>query len=122
MNLEQIAWIQENVDKYGGYGKCKEISSKMQKTFPELKQVRGHYHCPIWGKRQHWWLIDANGAVVDPTAAQFPSKGRFEYEIWDESLPQPTGKCPNCGGYCYDHKYLCCKACEIAYEAYCNGA
>lgn len=32
-----------------------------------------------------------------------------------------TGKCPNCGGLCYNGKTLCSDKCEKSYIAYLNG-
>lgn len=84
-------------------GKCEEITAAMAEAFPELRRVRGHYHCWIWGKREHWWLMDGD-EVVDPTAAQFPSKGEGSYVEWEGE--EPTGMCPNCGEYCYDNEQV----------------
>lgn len=56
-------------------GKCKEMSQELVKADPSLTLVRGHYHCPIWGKQAHWWVNDEDGNIIDPTARQFPSKG-----------------------------------------------
>lgn len=110
-------WINDNVNET--YGRCKEISDAMRKAFPELTLVRGFYYCPYWGERQHWWLTDGD-EIVDPTVEQFPSKGTGHYEPLDESKPQPTGLCPNCGGYCFDGNYCCSEACHNAYAAYCS--
>jgi predicted nucleic acid-binding Zn ribbon protein len=105
------------------YGKCAEATLEMQEAFPELERVRGHYHCPIWGQREHWWLWDGE-KVIDPTAAQFPSKGTMgRYCALDEENPpqEPTGMCPNCGEMIYDGGYLCSERCERQYSAYCSG-
>lgn len=99
MNYQQ--WIYQNVQG-DSTGQCEEVTTAMAEAFPELRRVRGHYHCWIWGKREHWWLVGKHGSVIDPTAAQFPSKGAGRYEEWDESQPESTGMCPNCGEYCYD--------------------
>jgi hypothetical protein len=112
-------WISENVPE--AYGKCAEVTIAMQATFPELRRVRGHYYCPVWGEREHWWLIDAEGEIVDPTAKQFPSGGLGEYVEWDESQPEPTGMCPNCGGHCYGGESVCSEKCGIEYVAYCSS-
>ncbi len=109
-------WIQNNVTE--SYGTCKEVTLKMQEAFPELRRVRGHYYCAIWGERGHWWLIDENGNIVDPTKAQFPSKGIGHYDEWDESQKELTGICPNCGDYCYDGNSVCSEACHISYASY----
>jgi len=100
-------------------GQCAEHTLAMQAQFPELVRVRGHYDCPIWGEREHWWLKTAEGEIVDPTAKQFPTKGHGEYKEWDETQPEPTGMCPNCGGYAYDNKTCCSDKCHREYVAYC---
>lgn len=103
------------------YGKCAEITEAFAKAFPELRRVRGHYHCPHWGERDHWWLVAPDGSIVDPTRAQFPSRGIGEYVEWIEGTKEPTGMCPNCGGPCYDGDYCCTEACGRAYVAFCSG-
>lgn len=113
-------WIADYVEG-DGYGQCKEVTEAMAAAFPELAQVKGHYYCFTWGEREHRWLKTADGEVVDPTATQFPSKGTGEYVELDETAPRPTGKCPNCGEYCYDGKYCCSDRCHDEYVAYCNN-
>jgi len=111
-------WIKDNVTET--YGKCSEVTLRMQKAFPELIRVRGHYYCYAWGEREHWWLT-LDEKIIDPTSSQFPSKGFGDYIPWDESQPEPTGKCPNCGEYCYEGRTLCSEDCEISYMAYINS-
>lgn len=41
------------------------------------------------------------------------------YEPLNESDPEPTGKCPNCGAYCYDSGTCCSEECDREYAAYC---
>ena len=103
-------WIAENVGET--YGQCVEVTAAMAGAFPELRRVRGHYVCPWWGTRAHWWLVTDAGDIVDPTAAQFPSKGMGEYVPWREGDEEPTGKCLNCAGECYRHATFCSVACE----------
>ena len=105
MKYQYRKWIDENVSD--PYNACREATEEMAAAFPDLERVRGHYHCPDLGKRPHWWLLDPNGVIVDPTADQFPSGGSGAYEAWDESQPEPTGKCPNCGDYSYGSQYFC---------------
>lgn len=116
MKQQYKDWIARNI-KGDGYGMCREATEEMAAEFPELKRIRGHYYCPIWGERQHWWLLDGE-EIVDPTVNQFPSKGIGEYVEF--TGPEPTGMCPNCGGFCYDGKYCCSENCSIEYVAYCN--
>lgn len=96
-------WIDENVSG-DGRGQCKEVTESMQKVFPELRRVRGHYYCMVWGEREHWWLVKPTGEIVDPTVQQFPSKGVGVYVEWDEEQEEPIGRCMHCGEYCYESK------------------
>jgi len=120
MKQEYRSWISEHVEA-DGFGKCRETTQAMIEAFPELRRVRGHYYCAIWGEREHWWLETEDGKIVDPTAEQFPSRGFGEYIEWDESQRLPTGMCPNCGGYAYDGNTCCSDACSAAYAAYCRN-
>jgi hypothetical protein len=103
-----------NLTSETAFGQCKKICEEMNKVFPELKLIRGHYFCPIWEERGHWWLVNHNNDIIDPTAIQFPSKGEGLYIPWDESQAEPTGKCPNCGELIFDGRYVH-KECEIAF-------
>lgn len=103
-------------------GRCKELSEAMHRAFPELRVVRGHYICPVSGHRPHWWLMAADGEIVDPTARQFVSGGIGEYQPLDESQPQPTGRCANCGQHCYNAQVCCSDDCCREYADYCMGA
>lgn len=64
-------------------GKCHEMAADACRQDPTLTLVRGFYHCPTWGKQQHWWAARPDGSIVDPTADQFPSKGAGRYEPFD---------------------------------------
>lgn len=121
MEERYSAWITSHVTPETAYGGCAEITLAMQSAFPELHRVRGHYDDAIWGLRDHWWLETQDGEIVDPTAMQFPTKGSGEYIEWDDSRPEPTGKCPNCGGECYEHKSVCSEECWTDYRAYLMG-
>ena len=95
------------------YAKCAEITLAMQNEFPELIRVRGHYWCPLWGTRAHWWLKTSSGEIVDPTVSQFPTKGfAAEYEEWNEDGPEVTGKCLCCGEYVYNSNTFCSDKCR----------
>lgn len=119
MEQKYQEWIDNFVSDPLGH--CAELTLEMQKEFPELERVRGHYYCAFWGKREHWWLVDKAGSVVDPSAAQFPSKGLGEYAEWDDSLPEPTGMCPNCGDLVFDGRTCCSDNCHREYAAYCTN-
>lgn len=119
MQVQFDAWIIEHYpNAEAAYGRCDDATREMQRAFPELTRVRGHYYCPVWGERQHWWLVTAEGAIVDPTAAQFPSDGDGVYQPWVEGDEEPSGKCPNCGGLVYSGGTVCSDVCARSYEAY----
>ena len=107
-------WITINV--IDPVGTCKETTLAMQEAFPELTRVRGHYYCPAWGEREHWWLVDPEGDIVDPTKAQFPSHHGV-YVPWDEDAEEPSGICLNCGEYVYDDGSFCKDSCRRAFMA-----
>jgi hypothetical protein len=114
-------WIKLNVLD-DGYGKCADVTQRMAAAFPELKRIRGHYYCVVWGERTHWWLVAPDGTIVDPTKAQFPSKGTGVYAPWHEGDREPSGMCANCGELCYDGDTCCSAACHNAYAAFCCAA
>lgn len=101
------------------YGKCREVCDEMLKHFPELKLVGGYIYDASWGQRGHWWLVDEQGTIIDPTLIQFPCPSGI-YDAFGEDNPQPTGMCPNCGEYCYDGEYVHEK-CAASYAAYCSS-
>jgi len=114
---EYAEWIAANVPS-DPTGKCAEVTEAMEAAFPALRRVRGHYFCFTLGRDlPHWWMETATGEAIDPTAAQFPSRGIGVYE--EHSGPEPTGKCPNCSGYVYDGGTVCSDACAREYTAYC---
>lgn len=81
---------------YSLRGKCKELSEKAVAEDPSLRLVRGFYHCPFWGTQQHWWTVRADGAIHDPTAAQFPSSVLPDVSGFYEEF-NGTCECDNCG-------------------------
>jgi hypothetical protein len=116
-------WIRANVEN--PQGQCAEITAAMAQAFHELRRVRGHYYCLTWGERAHWWLVAPDGTVVDPTAAQFPSRGLGHYEEWQEGAEEPVGRCANCGGEIYASSgytdTVCSDLCARSYESYLMG-
>lgn len=125
MKKEYTKWIKSNYPtSKESYGMCHVACKKMKKEFPELKMVRGWYYEPIWDEdREHWWLKATNGRIVDPTAQQFPTKGTSYYKEFIEGFDkEPTGKCMNCGEYCYDGRtHSCSKKCDLALKNYYNS-
>lgn len=73
-------------------GRCHELSLAHIEAHPDHRLVRGWYHCPIWGREEHWWTVGPDGTIHDPTAAQFPSGGLGEYEEYRGLLA-----CEQCG-------------------------
>ncbi len=110
-------WIDEHYPtKELCYLQCATATLQMVKAFPELLRVRGFY-CG----RPHWWLLDTDGGIVDPTAKQFNYGGLYSYEEWDETLPEPKGKCKHCGELSYDDPNFCSEACWKATKAILEG-
>lgn len=67
--------MREQSDYLKFRGKCKELSEEAIAKDPALRLVRGHYHCPMWGKQAHWWCEKPDGTIVDPSVNQFPTAG-----------------------------------------------
>lgn len=80
LSQEYKNWITENVNG-DGYGKCRSICYNMVKAYPILQRVYGTYYDFTWGERTHFWCIDKENYIIDPTAMQFPSKGTGSYII-----------------------------------------
>lgn len=122
VDCKYVAWIARRVpNRLTAQGQCELISAEMAEAFPELTRVRGHYYCPYWGERAHWWLKTDEGQIIDPTCSQFPSDGNGEYVEWNEGDPEPTGKCPNCGEFCFDGGTCCSESCHVEYVAFVQG-
>lgn len=122
MNPAHQAWIDAYVAAQNGFlrGKCREATAAMVAAFPELRQAGGFVYC-TWGRDQHFWCVAPDGAVVDPTAAQF--QAAFQYEELDLNDPAtrarvPTGVCMDCGGDVYNGDTFCGPECELATAAY----
>lgn len=98
-------------------GQCVEMTKRMAAAFPELQRVRGHYVCPLDGRRSHWWLVTPNGEVIDPTAEQFSSGGALgDYEPYEG--PEPTGQCLNCGELLFGSESFCNAKCALETARY----
>lgn len=95
---EYDAWMTANVPREFEkvYGQCAKYVRQMVTVFPELHVRAGYYFDFQWGMRQHWWLETPDGTVIDPTAHQFPSKGRGPYEVLEPG-DRPVGICMDCG-------------------------
>lgn len=68
----------ENYKKYRG--KCREMSEALAKENPNFRLVRGLYYEPLWNREEpHWWCVDEEGQIHDPTRKQYPSGGQKEF-------------------------------------------
>lgn len=123
-------WIEDYLSRNNGsgYGKCKQASEEMVKEFPELKMVCGHVYTD-WGKRSHWWTVDADGSIVDPTVSQFDFV--YEYEPWNPGQEVRVGKCMNCGDEIWKkvdslenihRESICSSECNDAMIEYLDGS
>lgn len=128
MSAGHDAWIAAVIrDRFDGephrtLGQCKRLSEEMVEAFTDLRLVKGHVHCPEpWGKRGHWWLVDRDGVIVDPTRGQF-THGVLRYEEYEEGQPVRLGVCMDCGtaiwGLPGPRPTFCSKACEATYVAW----
>lgn len=128
MKPEYRQWIAENVVGTG-IGFCHSYSALIQNEFQHLRIARGVYGCLMGGSYPHWWTVDVDETVVDPTAAQFPCKGEGTYEeLTQEEIEAsfPCGKCANCGNDIYKadnapSDMLCSSECYSSYAAYCSN-
>lgn len=67
---------------------CQEATLEMWLQFPELERVRGEVigdHCLRGaGAHRHWWCLDRNGNIIDPTASQFSYIDEYvQMKEWD---------------------------------------
>lgn len=112
MKSKYEQWISENINEATCRNTCRSATAAMQAFFPELECVRGHYVCAVGGSIPHWWCVDPDGEIVDPTVAQFPTR-------WGEYVPftgpDPICKCMNCGELVWDreHSGACSPECAV---------
>lgn len=117
-----LHWIERNVPK-DCLNLCGPMVSEMAEKFPELRKACGEVLISTGYWRPHWWLVAPDGEIIDPTVAQFSSEyyGLHTYVVeYNEFDRQPTGKCPQCGEYCFDGEEVH-EQCFEAYKAYVMG-
>jgi len=120
-------WIEANYPTpESARNQCHMATAQMVEKFPELWRRRGYYIDVLWGRRHHWWCVDPQGAIVDPTAHQFPGCGQGDYEALDESAVMPIGKCLECGGLVYESQghsdpQFCNAKCRAAFARSLTG-
>ncbi len=108
---------QDLVRRYGTSSyNCSSFTRAMAEQFPELSRVAGFYLAPDdTPMGEHWWLVDRQGRIVDPTADQFPCEGKGRYVRYDPKLHKvPKGKCMGCGLSLYSRTghYPCSRSCD----------
>ncbi|QIG77689.1 hypothetical protein EVB64_102 [Rhizobium phage RHph_TM61] len=156
MKPEYEAYLRELIDEdkkrthYLGYdekgppdsavlrAKCMEYTKKFIEKFPHLKRVSGFIankdfifnpEEDVSPGTEHWWCVDVDGMIVDPTRGQFTRNVELKYIEFDEKIHQiQIGKCPNCGMEIYGlvsdagkHGGLCSEKCFDDYSEYMNG-
>lgn len=101
MDPKYLEWVFTYLVRHRGWvrGKCGNATTEMVTTFPELRRQPGFVTCN-WGRDQHWWCLDPDGIIVDPTANQF--QGKIFYDPVDLNDPAdiiriPIGICAYCG-------------------------
>lgn len=124
----QTEYIQLHHSTYAQcYGQCQTAVTAMHKAFPELRIAKGHVYTS-WGMRAHWWLVNKDDEIIDPTARQFPAL--FGYEEWKPGDELRVGKCVNCGEEIYravqslddvKQESICSATCHAAYSKYLEG-
>jgi hypothetical protein len=82
-------------------GKCYSFGQKFVEKWPQLKLV-----CGFYGHNEHYWLVDLDGTIVDPTVWQFHEQGDDgdprKYRVLDSSRDKVyIGRCMNCGNGIY---------------------
>lgn len=60
-------------------GQCRQLCEEAVKNNAALLMVRGYYYDAFWGKQEHWWCVDIDGNIHDPSKKQFPDQnGTYE--------------------------------------------
>lgn len=80
-------------------GKCKEYCEELVAEDASLRLVRGFFHEPLWSEKQpHWWCVQKDGTIIDPTVKQFPS-WQFSFITPEEFYEEFDGycECAECG-------------------------
>lgn len=105
-------------------GTCKRAVDELVSADPSLTKVAGWYIDAVWGSREHFWAVDTDGKIVDPTVEQFPTghiPSRRVYAPYEGVYP-----CPGCGiliecERLEDAGEPCCGACYGSMVGIFNG-
>lgn len=112
MKPEHEKWIVDYLaarPQTGGWpylrGACTSATEQMAAVFPELRRQAGYAN-----GAEHWWLVDQDFNIVDPTVMQFfaPTSKTLEamiaetsYEPFKPGDEVRVGRCMECGGPIY---------------------
>lgn len=108
-------WIKEYIERTPHLlGRCHEASAEMRAAFPELKEKKGYVQTLAWGEREHVWLVDEEGSILDPTKGQFPQV--LSYREWVPGSLTRVGRCMECG----EHIWKCVDSLEGEREVICG--
>ncbi len=108
-------WIDEWLLENDPHSRALKATLQMQKAFPELTRVQGHVDI-VYSERaeEHWWLIDSDGEIIDPTASQYSKiVGYYEWGPGDDLY-----ECINCGAPS-KIGFFCCARCYDEFEESC---
>lgn len=105
--------------------RCSEFTKLFVEKFPHLKRVSGFYgeYDPegVGLNEEHWWCVDTDGSIVDPTVKQFTYVQSI-YTEYNEDLHQVRlGRCMNCGEDIFGkisegHKCICSDECAAEFD------
>lgn len=116
--------------------KCQSFTKRFVERFPHLTRIAGFYGAPedVWlndpdeqcYRTEHFWCVDVNGTIVDPTVEQFIRKD-MAYTVLDPLKHKiQIGRCIECGEYIYGlrsegNKCICSPECQKSAEIYYNS-
>jgi hypothetical protein len=104
-------------------------------TDSEIVRNQCHAFCKIFAERfgltivsgfyvlddyphEHWWCVDADGNIIDPTSQQFREGGSYSPAA-EKKYKMQTGTCPECGMALYEGDGdFCGEECFASYSAY----
>jgi len=99
-------WIDEHILDTAD-GLCLEWSGLMVQVFPELRLVEGRVVEGTGDIGGHFWCVDPEDEIIDPTACQFDEIISYRFERY----PQMTGMCMVCGAPTYLGNKCCSVSC-----------
>jgi hypothetical protein len=109
-------WVKEYLDRTPFLlGKCIDASKEMREVFPELREKKGYVQTLVWGEREHVWMVDEEGNIIDPTVGQFPH-GALSYREWVPGALTRVGRCMECG----EHIWRCVDSLDSEKESACS--